>query len=68
MVDKKYFLAFDFFTMDKSVDHFYYGIVLLDLRRRGLQEHARDIVTEHYPEVPVDDVTIRVTALNNIDT
>jgi len=62
---KKYFLAFDLYN--KDINKFYFGVVSMDLGVRHLAEIAKEIISDNFPDISPEDVTIKITALNNIE-
>ena len=62
---KKYFLAFDFHN--RYIDKFYYGIVSADRNTKSLKELAKQIIKDNYSDICPEEVTIKVTAFNNVE-
>jgi len=64
---KQYFLAFDFYSEELGIDKFSYGINSIDLNKQHIDEVAKQIIRDNFVDICPDSVTIKVTALNNIE-
>lgn len=62
---KDYFLAFDFYNHE--INKFYYGVVSIDLKTQTLTEVAEEIIRDRFYRISPHDVTIKITAFNNIN-
>lgn len=49
------------------IDRFIYGIVPVDLDKTLLQDIPKELIAEKHPHLDLSKVTIKITALNNID-
>lgn len=63
---KQYFLGFDFYNSD--VNKFYFGTVYVDLKETELIDLCKQIIKDSFTGICPEDVTIKVTTLNNIET
>jgi len=61
---KKYFLAFDFYNSD--LNKFHHLIITADLGKEHVIDIAKDIISNDFNIDPLT-VTIKITALNNIE-
>jgi len=65
MSERQYFLAFDFYNRD--INKFNFGVVTVDLSKNDIKDVCRQIVKDSFNDIEVLNLTIKVTALNNID-
>lgn len=62
---KTYFLAFDYYTT--SINKFFYGIITVDLNDTQLNEVCRQAIRDNDSDIDPMEVTIKVTAFNNVE-
>ena len=61
---KDYFIAIEFYNRD--INKFINTIVNVDLKKTSLQEVAEQTIKDHFHKIHMD-MTIKVTAFNNIE-
>ena len=61
---KDYFIAIEFYN--RNINKFINTIVNVDLKKTSLQEVAKQTIEDHFPDIP-EDMTIKITAFNNIE-
>ena len=62
---KQYFIQFDFWGV--GLNEFFYGIVEVDLNKTPLPEVCKEVLRDHFQDVCIDEVEIKVNAFNNIE-
>jgi len=62
-----YFIAFDFFSTEQKFNKFWYGIIEIDLHIITIQDAAKNIIYENYPDIDLNLTAIKITAFNNIN-
>ncbi len=63
---KEYFIA-GVVRDDKGRDFHFHSTVAADLNQIGLNDLAWSIIEHDYPRLSINDVTIKITAFNNIE-
>lgn len=67
MKKKKYFVAFDFWNQDQSVNKFYHTVFTTSLDDWDLMDMCRMFISNEFPDLDASEMTIKVNAFNNVD-
>ena len=70
---RDYFLQFDYWDTKRTFNKFYFGVVRCDMSSNKLIDVCKEVLQNSkeftdLPHVSVDDIVIKVNALNNVDT
>ncbi len=68
---KEYFIACELFYKNTSrynyINKFFSSIVSADLHEQRPFDIAKDLARRSFPELPIDEAIIKITAFNNIE-
>lgn len=59
-----YFIQVDFH--DAKINKFFFGVITVDLNVTPLNDVAKLCISENFPDIDVETLTIKVAAFNNI--
>lgn len=58
----RYFLAFEYFGGVTS--KFMHAVVVIDIEKTLIVNKCKELISERYPNLDVEDLTIKVTSFN----